>query len=615
VFAHAEDVRLISPAEFDKLRNNDRDIDLARLHVVHRADYVRSFLLAHHGGLWIDSDCIVMKSVQPILDTLHDYDFVAHRERRGVISNDFIAARPGSQIASTFYRRVCEILRSRRPLAWTALGGEPLTAMLGKTQVPWYEIPCELIQPICWSNPGAFFTVNSPAEHERTYNSRAICYMLSNVTLKRFQAADPSKNILAEKTFFQYLLTKSLDEPVSLPAKVSKAPNPTRDWQALPFCIEAMVDISPKRVLDLHMGLGQWGMLVREFCEERKGGTHRQQWKIHLEGIQPFGQKVEDYHRFLYDRVLATNGEDLTEQMNDSWDLAIVGDALEQRPKETSATFLKRTLEVADYVLVHNPIAPESEVVPDSSPSGWRLSDFLATDPVRLAVFGRDEGTEYGAFLLSRNDPRRLRISSPMEQTFIQMHEQYVQAGSESASGPGSSLLHTTEIRERLPLLIEDLGVLSLLDAPCGDFNWMKRLGLSVEEYIGIDVISKLIAENIQKFGKPGRKFMTLDITRHPLPKADLILCRDCLVHFSYEDIFRALKNFRQSKSTYLLTTTFVKCQSNREITTGGWRPLNLQLYPFNLREPLRIINEKCMEEGGRYSDKSLGLWKLDDIV
>src|ERR1700760_3479215 len=117
-----------------------------------------------------------------------------------------------------------------------------------------------------------------------------------------------------------------------------------------------------------------------------------------------------------------------------------------------------------------------------------------------------------------------------------------------------------------------------------------------------------------KKYGNAHRTFLNLDMTRHDLPQVDLIFSRDCLVHFSYEDIFRALQHFQKSRSRYLLTTTFPKLQANTQIATGGWRPLNLQIHPFNFPPPLQIINEKCTEHGNRYADKSLGLWDLSKI-
>ena len=81
-----------------------------------------------------------------------------------------------------------------------------------------------------------------------------------------------------------------------------------------------------------------------------------------------------------------------------------------------------------------------------------------------------------------------------------------------------------------------------------------------------------------------------------------------------YSDISSAIKNIKQSKITYLLTTTFPNCELNEDITTGDWRLLNLEKQPFNFPPPLRLINEQCSEGGGLYKDKSLGLWKVQDI-
>ena len=98
---------------------------------------------------------------------------------------------------------------------------------------------------------------------------------------------------------------------------------------------------------------------------------------------------------------------------------------------------------------------------------------------------------------------------------------------------------------------------------------------------------------------------------QNPLPQADVILCRDCLVHFSFQDIVRALHNFQHSGSRYVLTTTFIGLGVNDDIATGAWRPLDLQAPPFALTLPLAVVDEKCMHTGGIYRDKRLALWTL----
>ena len=83
--------------------------------------------------------------------------------------------------------------------------------------------------------------------------------------------------------------------------------------------------------------------------------------------------------------------------------------------------------------------------------------------------------------------------------------------------------------------------------------------------------------------------FLNVDVTSDDLPEADVVLCRDCLVHLSSTDIFAALRNFRRSGSTYLLTTTYPGLLShNRNIVTGMWRPVDLQLPPFGFPAPFK---------------------------
>ena len=51
----------------------------------------------------------------------------------------------------------------------------------------------------------------------------------------------------------------------------------------------------------------------------------------------------------------------------------------------------------------------------------------------------------------------------------------------ESKSGGSSTLSATAAIRAALPRLLSDLGVAVLIDAPCGDFNWMRHVDLPVQ--------------------------------------------------------------------------------------------------------------------------------------
>lgn len=217
-----------------------------------------------------------------------------------------------------------------------------------------------------------------------------------------------------------------------------------------------------------------------------------------------------------------------------------------------------------------------------------------------------------------RSFVRRLRASfrerRSAEKIFSDIHDGRKWVDPESVSGPGSTLAQTDALRASLPPLLQILKIESLLDAPCGDFNWMKDLDLGIRQYIGGDVVKTLVDKLNDSFARPGRRFQIIDIIEDPLPKVDAILCRDCLVHFSYSRITKTLRNIKLSGSTYLLSTTFNQVKENTDIVTGDWRPINLRLHPFNFPPPLHVILEFCDDSDVVRFGKALAVWRVDDL-
>jgi SAM-dependent methyltransferase len=184
----------------------------------------------------------------------------------------------------------------------------------------------------------------------------------------------------------------------------------------------------------------------------------------------------------------------------------------------------------------------------------------------------------------------------------------------ESASGAGSSLEQTRAVREALPGLLRELGAKSLLDIPCGDLHWIKEADLAGVQYIGADIVRPLIERNRRDFAGSGRRFEIVNLITDPLPDADAVLCRDCLVHLSHQDVLAALDNVRRSKASWFIATTYTGNRPNVDILTGQWRTLNLQLPPFNLPPPAHLVDEKCTEGDGQFTDKYLGVWRVADM-
>jgi SAM-dependent methyltransferase len=199
-----------------------------------------------------------------------------------------------------------------------------------------------------------------------------------------------------------------------------------------------------------------------------------------------------------------------------------------------------------------------------------------------------------------------------LAERFRHIHRTNLWGAAGSVSGLGSQDDATAGLRQQLPRLLRRLGATSLLDAPCGDGGWIAALDIGLS-YTGVDIVPELIDDLSRRVEQAGltRSYLLADITRDPLPRADTILCRDCLVHLSFANIAAAIANFRRSDSEWLLTTTFPELKANIDCEDGDWRALNFELTPFNWGPPAELLVEGCTEGDGGWADKSLAAWQI----
>jgi SAM-dependent methyltransferase len=191
---------------------------------------------------------------------------------------------------------------------------------------------------------------------------------------------------------------------------------------------------------------------------------------------------------------------------------------------------------------------------------------------------------------------------------FRRIHDRNLWGDPESVSGTGSGSAATSSIRRELPGLFQRYGVRSVLDAPCGDFNWMKEVAEALDRYVGVDIVPDLIERNAINHGAETVSFICADIAVDPLPMADLVLCRDCFIHLPTRMIRSALRNFRATGSRYLLLTSDGQAEPYRDIPIGSFRPVNFTQAPFSFPTPLCTLSE---QETGNHQ---LCLWELRSL-
>jgi len=110
-------------------------------------------------------------------------------------------------------------------------------------------------------------------------------------------------------------------------------------------------------------------------------------------------------------------------------------------------------------------------------------------------------------------------------------------------SGSGSDREISAPFVDIAGRYIDDHGIASIVDLGCGDFRVGRQLVRPGLKYIGVDVVSDLIAENQRRYGNDFVSFEVRDIVNGPLPDGDLYLVRQVLQHMSNDQIDAVLRN------------------------------------------------------------------------
>lgn len=204
-------------------------------------------------------------------------------------------------------------------------------------------------------------------------------------------------------------------------------------------------------------------------------------------------------------------------------------------------------------------------------------------------------------------------------QAWTQIAEQF--ADNETPNGPGSQLDATAVVSQWLPKLLRAYSIRTMLDAPCGDWNWMRHVDLGDDvDYFGWDNEIRFIEENRKNYGQT-EKYMAEDdsirigwrhfhcvnmLTAPVFPCVDLIMVRDFMIHLPNGYIALLLDKINRSASHYLLATNHPGASNEHACPLDGGhddrpgyfhRPVNLEAPPFSLTGRLASIPESDTHE------------------
>src|SRR5690606_24856593 len=160
-------------------------------------------------------------------------------------------------------------------------------------------------------------------------------------------------------------------------------------------------------VLDVGVGFGRWGIILREFCDVWFQRVLQEEWALHIEGIEGFEKNIAPYHASFYNRIHIGDARELIPQLPGPWDVTIYGDVLEHFENDTAIRLLETSIEHSTYVLLNVPLGhdyPQDELYGNEFErhlSEWEAEEFNAFPLVRRALFKDFAGRLFGSFCFS----------------------------------------------------------------------------------------------------------------------------------------------------------------------------------------------------------------------
>ncbi len=119
--------------------------------------------------------------------------------------------------------------------------------------------------------------------------------------------------------------------------------------------VELIVELSPRRVLDVGVGFGMYGYLARLYLELSDGRQQYSDWQRVIDGIEAFPEYVTPVHEWIYNEIHRADALTVLPTLREPYDLVLAIDVLEHFPREQGVEFLRECTRCGRNVLISTP--------------------------------------------------------------------------------------------------------------------------------------------------------------------------------------------------------------------------------------------------------------------
>jgi SAM-dependent methyltransferase len=128
---------------------------------------------------------------------------------------------------------------------------------------------------------------------------------------------------------------------------------PGSRFEQIEVIVDLMVRLEPRSVLDVGIGNGLYGLLVRQYVE---GAGPFAPARVRLDGIEIFEDYLTGVQRTVYDDIRVGDALDILPGLAaGSYDLALALDVIEHLPDPRGGELLRHLRRVARHVVVTSP--------------------------------------------------------------------------------------------------------------------------------------------------------------------------------------------------------------------------------------------------------------------
>lgn len=165
---------------------------------------------------------------------------------------------------------------------------------------------------------------------------------------------------------------------------------PTSYYGQISTILDIAISQNPKSILDVGIGFGKYGVLLREVLDISSERYSKDKWEVMIDGIEGYKDYKNPIYEYVYNKVYFGFVQEAAKSLERNYDLILMIDVLEHFNKNEGEEIIKALLKKCRNLLICVPTIPSKQTYLDNDleehKSIWRASDFKNYKVKRIEI-------------------------------------------------------------------------------------------------------------------------------------------------------------------------------------------------------------------------------------